>query len=102
MASQSDSGRAPTGVLPYPIDHRQPICNRPSTCVEPGVELLSQGVHSGDVVLLRRGMVKLLRSYEDGRIAIVGLRQPPCLLGVSAVFLQSPQPMTVETVSRAS
>jgi CRP-like cAMP-binding protein len=67
--------------------------------VRPGTELLSQGFRAESVVAMASGLVKLLRGYEDGRHAIVGLRKGPCLIGVAGALLGAPQLLSAVAIT---
>lgn len=67
----------------------------------PAVVLFQQGEPAGQVYLIRRGLVKLLRMEEGGQEMIVALRRPGWFLGAAAVILGEPYPVSATTVTRS-
>jgi CRP-like cAMP-binding protein len=82
-----------------PVLEREPLRalfeGGPKQRVRIGAELLGQGYVAEHVLLLERGVVKLLRTFADGRSTVVGLRGRHALLGLPAALLGDPQPLSV-------
>lgn len=65
-----------------------------------GTELLPQGAEPRSVFFLTSGIVKLIRTGQDGRDAIVGLRPRGWFVGAEAAILEEPYAVTACTVTR--
>lgn len=61
----------------------------------PGVELLTQGSVAKEIYLLDSGMVKLMRSEDNGRQLVLGLRFSGSFLGSAAALSRRPHPCSV-------
>lgn len=66
----------------------------------PAVELFSQGSIPGELYLVERGLIKLIRRFQDGREMIIDLRYPGQLTGAASILLQRSYPVTAITVGR--
>lgn len=67
-----------------------------------GTQVCGQGENPVDVYLIRTGVIKLIWTAPDGEEAIVGLRWPGSLLGMSSVIASEPMPASVVTLSPAT
>jgi CRP-like cAMP-binding protein len=54
------------------------------------------------VYIIESGMIKLARSFPDGRELILALVRPQQLIGVISVILQRPYPVTATTITRCN
>jgi CRP-like cAMP-binding protein len=64
-----------------------------------GTELLRQGAQARRVLALCSGLVKLTRSFSNGRSMIVGLRRRGSVLGVGAALLGACEPLTIVAIT---
>src|SRR5215472_7982780 len=65
-----------------------------------GLNLFCQYGVVTELYFLERGLVKLMRTEENGREIIVGLRSPGALLGLAAAIAARPHPFAAVTVTR--
>lgn len=80
------------GVKPLALRQTYPV----------GTVLVHQGMPAREVLLLERGMVKLVAMGEQGRPVIVGMRASGWLIGAAAVLLGQPYAATAETVTECA
>src|SRR6266850_5041261 len=67
----------------------------------PGVEFLEQGSVAEHIYLLETGMVKLMRSEENGRQLVLGLRFGGSFVGLAAAISRRPSPCSVVSSLRS-
>ena len=67
--------------------------------VPPDALLLEQNAPVPNVYLLNRGLIKLTHGAESGHAAIVAIRSPGWMIGLSAAILNRSIPFTASTLT---
>ncbi len=65
-----------------------------------GTELYAQGGQPDDVYLIERGVLKLVRRFQDGQELIVDFRHAGQLSGAASAVVRKPYPVTAVTITR--